>query len=95
MCTIDNMVHILFTHHRVIKVAKEFVGQLTFSVSNKGEFGHEIDEFGGTKEDVFAGIFGADGKKYSYGEKKFRFAILLCVLLNCYQLLLYTHNMLC
>ena len=79
----------------MIKVAKEFVGQLTFSVSNKGEFSHEIDEFGGTKEDVFAGIFSADGKKYSYGEKKFRFAILLCVLLNCYQLLLCAHNILC
>ena len=58
----------------MIKVAKEFIGKLTFSVSNKGQFGHEIEEFGGTKEDVFAGIFGSDGKKYSYGEKKFRFA---------------------
>ena len=64
-------------YHRVIKVAKEFTEKLTFSVSNKGEFSHEIDEFGGTKEDVFAGIFSADGKKYSYGEKKFRFVIVL------------------
>ena len=63
-------------YHRVIKVAKEFTEQLTFAVSNKGEFGHEIDELGGTKEDVFVGIFGADGKKYSYGDKKFRFVIL-------------------
>lgn len=66
----------------MIKVAKEYVGQLTFAVSSKGDFGHEIDEFGGTKEEVFAGIFGADGKKYSYGEKKFRFVIPLCMLLN-------------
>lgn len=60
----------------MIKVAKEFTEKLTFAVSNKGEFGHEIDEFGGTKEDVFVGILGADGKKYSYGDKKFRFVIL-------------------
>jgi len=54
-------------------VAKEFVGKLTFSVSNKGEFSHEITEFGpGSDSEVFAGIFSADGKKYSYGEKKFR-----------------------
>lgn len=63
----------------MIKVAKEFTEQLTFSVSNKGEFSHEIDEFGGTKEEVFAGIFGADGKKYSYGDKKFRSVISWCV----------------
>lgn len=54
-------------------MAKEFVGQLSFSVSNKGEFSHEISEFGpGSDGEVFAGAFSADGKKYSYGEKKFR-----------------------
>ena len=69
----------------MIKVAKEYVGQLTFAVSSKGDFSHEIDEFGGTKEEVFAGIFGADGKKYSYGEKKFRFVIPLCMPLSCFS----------
>lgn len=63
-------------------MAKEFVGKLTFSVSSKGEFSHEIDEFGGTKENVFAGILSSDGKKYSYGEKKFRFVV--CCILHYY-----------
>ena len=54
-------------------MAKEFVGQLSFSISNKGEFSHEISEFGpGSDAEVFAGAFSTDGKKYSYGEKKFR-----------------------
>jgi len=68
----------MLMYYRVIKVAKEFVGKLTFAVSSKAEFSHEIDEFGGTKEEVFAGIFDASGKKYSYGEKKFRF-VFCCV----------------
>lgn len=87
-----------FVYHRVIKVAKEFVGQLTFAVSNKGEFSHEIEEFGGTKEEVFLGIFGNNGMKYTYGEKKFRFGVCTvklflsdsvhtqCDLLNCFCL---------
>lgn len=81
----------------MIKVAKEFAGQLTFSVSNKGEFTHEIEEFGGSKEEVFAGIFGTDGKKYSYGEKKFRLVVLLIVVkpFSHFLCLLWAHNIPC
>lgn len=54
-----------YYRNRVIKVAKEFVGQLTFAISSWNEFGHEINEFGFEKGDnPVVGIRDSKGMKY-------------------------------
>ncbi|KAH8296943.1 hypothetical protein KR044_001258, partial [Drosophila immigrans] len=35
-----------YWRNRVLKVAKEFVGQLTFAISSKDDFQHELNEYG-------------------------------------------------
>ena len=50
---------------RVIKVAKALEGQITFAVSNKATYMHEMDEMGLDKEkEVCVGIFDSKGGKY-------------------------------
>lgn len=55
---------------RVIKVAKDFVDGVTFSVSSKEEYAHELKELGleGDQE-VMAALFDKEGKKYSMTDK--------------------------
>lgn len=54
-----------YYRNRVIKVAKEFVGKLTFAISSWSEFGHEINEFGFEKGDnPVVGIRDSKGMKY-------------------------------
>ena len=58
------------THTRVIKVANDFVGKVTFAVGNKKDFPHELDQLGlDMKEEVVVGLFDSSGKKYAMQEK--------------------------
>lgn len=55
--------------HRVIKVAKDFVGKVNFAVSDKDDFTSELQALGLDSEaDVVVGIYDADGK-YAMTEK--------------------------
>lgn len=54
-----------YYRNRVIKVAKALEGQITFAVSNKATYMHEMDEMGLDKEkEVCVGIFDSKGGKY-------------------------------
>ena len=68
MCALQPMSPLIGTNYyrnRVIKVAKEFVGQLSFAISSWDEFGHEVNEFGYEKgANPVAGIRDAKGMKY-------------------------------
>ena len=56
--------------HRVIKVAKDFVDGVTFSVSSKEEYAHELKELGmDGDQEVMAALFDKEGKKYSMTDK--------------------------
>ena len=49
--------------HRVIKVAKEFIGQVNFAVSDKEDFTGELQALGlDSEEDVVVGVYDSDGK---------------------------------
>ena len=57
-------------HHRVIKVAREFVDQVSFAVSDKSEFAHEKEQLGlSDVEEVVAGMYDSEGHKYAMTEK--------------------------
>lgn len=52
--------------HRVIKVAKDYVGSVTFAVSDKGAFAQDLEQFGLDKSaEVVAGLFDSKGQKFS------------------------------
>ena len=54
-----------YYRNRVIKVAKEFVGKLSFAISSWEEFGHEVNEYGFEKgANPVVGIRDAKGMKY-------------------------------
>ena len=54
---------------RVIKVAKDYVGSVSFAVSDKAVFGQDLDQLGSDKAaEVVAGLFDAKGQKYSMTE---------------------------
>ena len=59
-----------YWRNRVIKVAKDFVDGVTFSVSSIEEYAHELKELGleGDQE-VMAALFDKEGKKYSMTDK--------------------------
>ena len=59
------------THlHRVIKVAKDFIDGVTFAVSSSEEYAHELEQLGlAREEEVVAGLFDKQGKKYSMADK--------------------------
>lgn len=61
-----------YWRNRVLKVAKQFVGQFTFAISAKDDFQHELNEFGvdyvpSDKPLVF--VRAEDGKKYALKEE--------------------------
>lgn len=61
-----------YWRNRVLKVAKQFVGQFTFAISAKDDFQHELNEFGydyvpSEKPLVF--VKAEDGKKYAMKEE--------------------------
>ena len=56
--------------HRVIKVAKDLVGEVYFAVSGKREMGAELQQFGvGPDQEVGVGLFDEKGRKYAMIEK--------------------------
>lgn len=62
-------------HCRVIKVAKDYVGQVSFSVSSKKLMGAELQQFGlETEQEVCVGLFDSQGRKYAMTET-FRYDI--------------------
>ena len=64
-CPLCTVIGTNYYRNRVIKVAKEFVGQITFAISSWNEFGHEINEFGFEKGDnPVVGIRDSKGMKY-------------------------------
>ena len=53
----------LFSHLRVIKVAKEFVGRVSFSVSSKSEMSRETEALGlDSSAQVTVGLYDSNGK---------------------------------
>lgn len=60
---------------RVIKVAKDYVGEVSFAVSSKSMMSAEMQQFGlDTGLDVSVGIFDNKGSKYAMTEK-FRYIV--------------------
>ncbi len=58
-----SIIHAFITLNRVIKVAKEFVGEVSFAVSNKDDYGSEIEALGlDASADVVAGLYDSKGK---------------------------------
>jgi len=63
-----------YWRNRVLKVAEQFKGKLTFAISNKESFSHELDEFGlggdkKTSEKPIVAAFGVKGEKYPMSEE--------------------------
>jgi len=62
-----------YWRNRVLKVAQEFKDKLTFAVSNKNDFSHELDEHGlaekKTSEKPVAAAMGKNGEKYPMTEE--------------------------
>lgn len=55
---------------RVIKVAKEFIGEVYFAISDKDEYGSELQALGLDAEaDVVVGLYDARGYKYAMTDK--------------------------
>ena len=51
---------------RVIKVAKDYVGEMSFAVSSRTEMAAELQQFGlDTGDDVIVGLFDKKGQKYA------------------------------
>lgn len=60
---------------RVIKVAKDHVGEVSFAVSSKMEMSGEMQQFGlDPEQEVSVGIFDNKGHKYAMSEK-FRYVV--------------------
>lgn len=60
---------------RVIKVAKDHVGEVSFAVSSKTEMSGEMQQFGlDSQQEVSVGIFDNKGHKYAMSEK-FRYVV--------------------
>jgi protein disulfide isomerase family A protein 3 len=62
-----------YWRNRVLKVAQDYKDKLTFAVSNKNDFSHELDEHGlaekkSSEKPVVAGM-GKDGEKYPMTEE--------------------------
>lgn len=58
-----------FCTHRVIKVAKDFVGKVNFAVSDKSDYASELQALGlDENADVVAGLYDDKGK-YAMTEK--------------------------
>lgn len=58
-----------FCTHRVIKVAKDFVGKVNFAVSDKSDYAGELQALGlDENADVVAGLYDDKGK-YAMTEK--------------------------
>lgn len=54
----------------MIKVAKEFVGEVYFAVSSKAEMGAELQQFGiEPTAEIGVGLFDSKGFKYAMTEK--------------------------
>lgn len=54
----------------MIKVAKDFIDGVTFAVSSSEEYAHELEQLGlAREEEVVAGLFDKQGKKYSMADK--------------------------
>jgi len=59
-----------YWRNRVIKVAKDFIDGVTFAVSSSEEYAHELEQLGlAREEEVVAGLFDKQGKKYSMADK--------------------------
>jgi protein disulfide isomerase family A protein 3 len=59
-----------YWRNRVIKVAKDFVGEVSFAVSSKAVMGGELQQFGiGPDQEVGVGVFDSQGRKYAMTEK--------------------------
>lgn len=62
-----------YWRNRVLKVAQDYKGKLTFAVGNKNDFSHELDEHGlGEKKDSekpVAAAMGKNGEKYPMTEE--------------------------
>lgn len=60
----------LWHAHRVIKVAKDFVGEVSFAVSSKNDLRMELEQFGlDSEQEVSVGLFDSKGQKFSMQEK--------------------------
>ena len=63
-----------YYRNRVIKVAKDFIGEVTFAISSKIEMASELEALGhGPALDIAAGLYDEKGQKYSMTES-FRLA---------------------
>ena len=52
--------------YRVIKVAKDYVGEVSFAVSSKNDLSGEMQQFGLDSDlDVSVGLFDSQGLKYT------------------------------
>lgn len=55
---------------RVIKVAKDYVGEVSFAVSSKTVLYGEMEEFGlDSEQEVSVGLFDSQGRKYAMTDK--------------------------
>lgn len=60
----------LWLTRRVIKVARDFVGEVSFAVSSKNDLRMEMEQFGlDSEQEVAVGLFDSKGQKYSMQEK--------------------------
>ena len=71
VCSFPLLTHAHAHHlHRVIKVAKDFVDGVTFAVSSTEQYAHELEQLGlKSEEEVVAGLFDKQGRKYSMADK--------------------------
>ena len=52
--------------YRVIKVAKDYIGEVSFAVSSKSDLSGEMQQFGLDSDlDVSVGLFDSQGRKYA------------------------------
>ena len=52
--------------YRVIKVAKDYIGEVSFAVSSKNDLSGEMQQFGLDSDlDVSVGLFDNQGRKYA------------------------------
>ena len=63
----------------MIKVAKDFMGEVAFAVSSKNDMNIELEQFGvDSAQDVSVGLFDSKGQKYAMQEK-FRYIYTSCL----------------
>ena len=71
----------------MIKVAKDFVGEVGFAVSSKTAMNMELEQFGlDSAQDVSVGLFDSKGQKYTM-QDKFRYVHIIIYIYNNYILL--------